>query len=114
MQSVRNESEGDYRCLKYLEDYYPPKFTYQDFGSMLTMDFFESDRIADIVAMSGAKWGQKFSSRSESRTKIISLLPQGTLFLQASIMMVSPIGIPPMPTVGTPRLLVPTGMSSQS
>ncbi len=69
MQSVRNESEGDYRCLKYLEDYYPPKFTYQDFGSMLTMDFFESDRIADIVAMSGAKWGQKFSNRSESRTK---------------------------------------------
>ncbi len=59
MQSVRNESEGDYRCLKYLEDYYPPKFTYQDFGSMLTMDFFESDRIADIVAMSGAKWGTK-------------------------------------------------------
>ena len=56
MQSVRNESAGDQRCAKYLEDYFPPKFTYQDFGPMLIMDFFNSDAFADIVAESGAKY----------------------------------------------------------
>lgn len=55
LQSIRNESEGDYNCLKYLEDYYPPKFTYQDFGPMLTMDFFDPVMFADLVAKSGAK-----------------------------------------------------------
>ncbi len=54
-QSVRNESVSDKRCAKYLEDYYPPKFTYQDFGPMLTMDFFDAAHMSDLVAMSGAK-----------------------------------------------------------
>ena len=55
MQSVRQKSEGDKRCAKYLKDYFPPKFTYQDFGPMLTMEFFDPKQIADIVAGSGAK-----------------------------------------------------------
>ena len=58
MQAVRNQSEGDQRCAKYLEDYFPPRFVYQDFGPMLTMDFFDADRIADIVKASGAKYEQ--------------------------------------------------------
>ncbi len=55
-KSVRNESVSDKRCYKYLKDYYPPKFTYQDFGPMLTMDFFDAAHISDLVAMSGAKY----------------------------------------------------------
>ena len=55
MQSLRNESEADARCAQYLEDYYPPKFTYQDFGPMLTMDFFDAELFADLVASAGAK-----------------------------------------------------------
>lgn len=55
MQSVRNESEGDQACAQYLADYFPPKWTYQDFGPMLTMDFFDPDLISDIVADAGAK-----------------------------------------------------------
>ncbi len=55
MQSVRNESEGDKRCARYLQDFFPPRFTYQDFGPMLTMDFFNASHIAQVVADSGAK-----------------------------------------------------------
>lgn len=56
MMSQRNQSEGDRKCAKYLKDYFPPKFTYQDFGPMLTMDFFDAEKFADIVADSGAKY----------------------------------------------------------
>jgi Alpha-L-fucosidase. len=55
LQATRNESEGDQKCAKYLEDYFPPKFVYQDFGPMLTMDFFDTDFISDLVVDSGAK-----------------------------------------------------------
>ena len=40
---------------KYLEDYFPPRFVYQDFGPQLTMEFFKPEEIADIVAGAGAK-----------------------------------------------------------
>ena len=60
MQSVRNNSEGDYRCLKYLEDYFPPKFQYQDFGPMLTMEFFNTTAIAEMVLGAGAKYDYYF------------------------------------------------------
>ena len=54
-QSVRNESDSDHKCSQYLRDYFPPKFTYQDFGPQLTMEFFDPEAIADIVNASGAK-----------------------------------------------------------
>lgn len=40
---------------KYLRDYFPPKFTYQDFGAMLTMEFFDAKEIAEMVRDAGAK-----------------------------------------------------------
>ena len=56
MQAVRNQSEGDKKCAKYLKDYFPPKFTYQDFGPMLWMDFFNATDIAQMIVNSGAKY----------------------------------------------------------
>lgn len=44
-------SESD----EYFQAFFPPKFTYQNFGPMLTMDFFNATEIARIVAASGAK-----------------------------------------------------------
>lgn len=55
-QTVRNESEADYNCLKYQEDYFPPKWTYQDFGPQLTMEFFNASAFADLVYAAGAKY----------------------------------------------------------
>ncbi len=66
-QTVRNSSEGDHRCLKYMQDFFPPRFTYQDFGPMLTMDFFDADQIADIVAGSGARCERKEASCAQKR-----------------------------------------------
>ena len=51
LDSTKNGSEA----ARYLADYFPPKFRYQDFGSQLTMEFFNASQIADIVAGSGAK-----------------------------------------------------------
>ena len=51
LDSTKNGSEA----AKYLSDYYAPKFRYQNFGSQLTMEFFNASQIADIVAGSGAK-----------------------------------------------------------
>lgn len=55
LMSVRNQSAADRRCSAYLRDYFPPRFAYQDFGPMLTMEFFDPAKIADVVAGSGAK-----------------------------------------------------------
>ena len=51
LESTQNGSAA----AKYLADYFPPKFRYQNFGSQLTMEFFNASQIADIVAGSGAK-----------------------------------------------------------
>ena len=59
-QSIRNESAGDQRCSAYLKDYFPPKFVYQDFGPQLTMEFFDPEEIAKIVAGAGAKYLRPF------------------------------------------------------
>ncbi len=52
---MRNEGPNDARVVQFLKDYYPPKFTYQDFGPQLTMEFFNASAIADIINKSGAK-----------------------------------------------------------
>ncbi len=52
---VNNRTDRDHACARYLREYYPPNFAYQDFGPMLTMDLFDPDRLVDIVAASGAK-----------------------------------------------------------
>ena len=41
---------------KFMKENYPPHFTYQDFGSQLTMEFFDPDWFADLVTASGAKY----------------------------------------------------------
>ena len=51
LESTNNGSAA----AKYLAEYTTPKFTYQNFGSELTMEFFNASEIADIVAGSGAK-----------------------------------------------------------
>ncbi len=55
MQSERNKYSGDKNVVKFLKEYYPPKWTYQNFGPQLTMEFFNANQFADIVADSGAK-----------------------------------------------------------
>ena len=40
---------------EYLKNYFPPKFTYQDFGAQLTMEFFDAKEIARMVRDAGAK-----------------------------------------------------------
>ena len=55
MMATKNETELEMKCASYLRDYYPPKFTYQDFGPMFTMDFFDAEKFSDIVAGSGAR-----------------------------------------------------------
>ena len=47
-----NSVEG---YVNFMKNYYPPKFTYQDFGAQLTMEFFNASTFADIIAASGAK-----------------------------------------------------------
>ena len=41
--------------VKFMEENYPPNFTYQDFGSELKMEFFNASLISDIVKESGAR-----------------------------------------------------------
>ena len=52
MDWVRNDSE----VVNFMNNYYPPKFTYQDFGPQLTMEFFDPSKFADLVTASGAKY----------------------------------------------------------
>ena len=42
-------------CVQFMEDNYPPNFTYQDFGPQLKMEFFNPAKFADLVKASGAK-----------------------------------------------------------
>ena len=39
-----------------MEDYYPPNWTYQDFGPEITMEFFDPNWFAEVVKKSGAKY----------------------------------------------------------
>ena len=41
--------------VKFMEDNYPPDFTYPDFGPMFTAEFFDPYEWADIFQASGAK-----------------------------------------------------------
>ena len=42
-------------AARFMDEYFPPKFTYQDFGPKFTMEFFNAKKMADIIADSGAK-----------------------------------------------------------
>ena len=46
---------GHADIVKYMKDFYPPGFTYQDFGPQLKMEFFDANQFADLVKASGAK-----------------------------------------------------------
>ena len=46
----------------FMKDNYPPKFTYQDFGPQLTMEFFDPQWFADLVTASGAKYLVRFAT----------------------------------------------------
>ena len=50
-----NLNHKDSSASKYMKEYEAPKFTYQDFGSQLTMEFFNATRVAEVVHNSGAK-----------------------------------------------------------
>jgi len=41
---------------QFMHDHYSPKFTYQDFGPQLKMEFFDANQFANIVKASGAKY----------------------------------------------------------
>ena len=46
-----NKSE----IVEFMEDYYPPNWTYQDFGPEIKMEFFDPNWFAEVVKKSGAK-----------------------------------------------------------
>ena len=48
-----NNKVPDY--VNFMQQNYPPKFTYQQFGPQLSMEFFNASLFADIIAGSGAK-----------------------------------------------------------
>ena len=48
-----NNSRPD--IVEFMEDYYPPNFTYQDFGQNIRMEFFDPNWFAELVKKSGAK-----------------------------------------------------------
>ena len=41
--------------VEFMSKNFPPKFTYQDFGSELKMEFFNASKFAQLVKDSGAK-----------------------------------------------------------
>ena len=41
---------------QFMEDYYPPKFTYQDFGVELKIEFFDAEWFASLIKDSGARY----------------------------------------------------------
>ena len=52
----RNQTANDVKIDKFMRDFYPPGFSYHDFGRDLKMEFFNASRIADLVRASGAKY----------------------------------------------------------
>ena len=52
----RDWANGDQDVVDFMKENYPPNFSYQDFGSQLTMELFDPSRWADIVLKSGAKY----------------------------------------------------------
>lgn len=46
----------DQLVVKFMEDNYPPGFTYADFAPMFTAELFDPDQWADIFEASGAKY----------------------------------------------------------
>jgi len=51
-----NWHSGSKAYTKFMDDNYSPKFTYQDFGPQLKMEFFDANQFADLVKASGAKY----------------------------------------------------------
>ena len=65
--------------VKFMEENYPPNFTYQDFGSELKMEFFNASEVADIVQASGARYVIEYIVLDED--VCLSLYKLNTLFL---------------------------------
>lgn len=57
-QWKRNDpmNAGDQEVVQYMKQFYPPDFTYQQFGPSLRAEFFNATEWAEIVAGSGAKY----------------------------------------------------------
>lgn len=49
----QKEKSPDY--VKFMQDNYPPGFTYADFGKEFTAEFYDPNAWADIIQASGAK-----------------------------------------------------------
>ena len=56
IQDANDHSSGDMEIVKYMEDFYPPNYKYQQFGPQLTAEFFNATFWAELVAASGAKY----------------------------------------------------------
>jgi len=50
------DNPGDMEIVKYMEDFYPPDYKYQQFGPQLSAEFFNATFWAELVAASGAKY----------------------------------------------------------
>jgi len=50
------KNPGDMEIVKYMADFYPPDFTYQQFGPDFRAEFFNATEWADLIAASGAKY----------------------------------------------------------
>lgn len=48
--------EPDPMTIKFMQNNYPPRFTYQDFARDFTAEFFDPNKLADILKSSGAKY----------------------------------------------------------
>uniref|UniRef100_A0A1B6D5J4 Putative alpha-L-fucosidase n=2 Tax=Clastoptera arizonana TaxID=38151 RepID=A0A1B6D5J4_9HEMI len=60
------EKEGN--CTKFMEENYPPGFTYQDFGNQFKAEFFNASDWAQIFKSSGAKYVVLTSKHHEGYT----------------------------------------------
>ncbi|XP_063920402.1 plasma alpha-L-fucosidase-like [Zophobas morio] len=64
----RWQGDNTYTYVKFMEENYPPTFTYQDFGKEFTAEFFEPEEWANLFVKSGAKYVVLTSKHHEGYT----------------------------------------------
>ena len=55
MRNVFIISDGSQEYVKFMENNYPPDFTYQDFARDFTASFYDPEEWAELFKSSGAK-----------------------------------------------------------
>ena len=56
-----NWKSGNPDIVKFMQDNYPPNFSYEDFAPMFKAELFDPDQWADIIEASGAKYVKSLS-----------------------------------------------------